>query len=454
MAFEGPPDGDIRATLALSPDEAATGTIRTITLPGGRQIQVPIPAGIRSGQELRVEGQGVPSSYTQRPGDLILAIAVALPGEVASQAQAYPQMGTDMPTYMTPPPTSGAPPPGALYPPYQPGGAPNANSGNQPSGAPIYVYPQPGPPAYTQYPQAPAQPGYGQPPQAISQQHARPKNTFIVLSILALVIIIGSALLVYAAVIRPGQLNAQATSTAQTQAQQTAQVNASNTAQTNATRQAIANTTATAQSVSNANATGTVTTLQSIYTTATSGTPALNDPLRGPDSNNWQLSNSGSGGDCTFTGGTFHVIQTKLPYFFYCTAQARTFSNFAFQVQMTITRGDTGGVVFRADGAKVKFYYLSISQDGIYRLYLYVDRTSTHAQTLLTGAITAIHTGLNQANLVTVIARNSSLYFYINKQYVNSISDSTYTSGQIGFAAEARTQSTEVAFSQAQVWTL
>ncbi len=453
MAFEGPPDGDIRATLALSPDEAATGTIRTITLPGGRQIQVPIPAGIRSGQELRVEGQGVPSAYTQRPGDLILSIAVALPGEVVSQSQSHPQMGTDMPTYMTPAPAIGSPPAGAFYPPYQSGGPINGNTGDQPFQAPMYA--QPGPPAYTHYPQTPAQPGYGPPPQAVSsQRRARPKNMFILLSILALVIIIGSTLLVYAAVIRPGQLNAQATSTAQTQVQQTAQVNAANTAQANATRQAIANATTTAQSVLNADATGTVTTLQTLYTTATSGTPALNDPLNRPDNNNWQLGNSGSGGDCTFTGEAFHVIQTKPPYFFYCTAQAKTFSNFAFQVQMTITRGDIGGVIFRADGTNVKLYYLSIGQDGIYHLYLYADRTVTHAQTLLSGAITAIHTGLNQANLVTVIARGNNLYFYINKEYVNSISDSTYTSGQIGFVAEASKQSTEVVFSQAQVWTL
>ncbi len=452
MAFEGPPDGDIRATLALSSDEAATGTIRTITLPGGRQIQVPIPAGIRNGQELRLEGQGVPSSYTQRPGDLILSIAVALPGEVASQAQSYPQMGTDMPTYMTPASVSGTPPAGTFYPPYPSGGPINGSAGNQPSQAPIYA--QQGPPAYTRYPQTPAQPGYGPPQQLVSQQRTRPKNIFIVLTTLALVIIIGSVLLVYATVIRPGQLNAQATGTAQTQVQQTAQINAANTAQASATSRAIANATATAQGVANANATGTVTTLQSIYTTATSGTPALNDPLKGPDSNNWQIGNSGSGGDCTFTGGTFHVIQTKSPYFFYCTAQAKTFSNFAFQVQMTITRGDIGGVVFRADGTNVKLYYLSIGQDGIYHLYLYVDRTSTHARTLLTGAITAIHTGLNQANLITVIARDSNLYFYINKEYVNSTSDSTFNAGQIGFVAEAHTQPTEVVFSQAQVWTL
>ncbi len=75
MTYEGQQSGDIRATLALSREEAMNGTSRTLNLPGGRQIVVPVPAGIRDGQEIRLEGQGQPSMYGGR-GTLILTIAL------------------------------------------------------------------------------------------------------------------------------------------------------------------------------------------------------------------------------------------------------------------------------------------------------------------------------------------------------------------------------------------
>ena len=50
--------GDIRAVLAISTAEAQTGTTRTLTLPGGRRVSVPLSAGIRDGQIVRLDGQG------------------------------------------------------------------------------------------------------------------------------------------------------------------------------------------------------------------------------------------------------------------------------------------------------------------------------------------------------------------------------------------------------------
>ena len=58
MAYDAQQSGDIRATLALSQSEASNGTSRILNLPDGRQVVVPVPAGIRDGQEVRLEGQG------------------------------------------------------------------------------------------------------------------------------------------------------------------------------------------------------------------------------------------------------------------------------------------------------------------------------------------------------------------------------------------------------------
>jgi hypothetical protein len=69
-------DGVLHATLTISQAEAESGTTRTLPLPGGRQVSVPIPAGVSNGTTLRLEGQGMPY-YTGGPaGPLDLTIAI------------------------------------------------------------------------------------------------------------------------------------------------------------------------------------------------------------------------------------------------------------------------------------------------------------------------------------------------------------------------------------------
>ncbi len=61
------------ATLAISQAEAKSGLSRLITLPGGRQIVVPIPAGVHDGQVMRLANPDNPSS---RSDEVVLTIAV------------------------------------------------------------------------------------------------------------------------------------------------------------------------------------------------------------------------------------------------------------------------------------------------------------------------------------------------------------------------------------------
>lgn len=69
-------DGELQATLAISRAEAESGTIRLLTLPGGRQESITIPAGVSDGTTLHLEGLGMPY-YTGGPvGPLVLTIAI------------------------------------------------------------------------------------------------------------------------------------------------------------------------------------------------------------------------------------------------------------------------------------------------------------------------------------------------------------------------------------------
>lgn len=123
---------------------------------------------------------------------------------------------------------------------------------------------------------------------------------------------------------------------------------------------------------------------------------------------------------------------------------------------MMVAQGDAGGLIFRANtsGQSPAFYYFRINQDGTYYLFLYVDSTATNARTLAHGTATGFNTGLNQTNLISVVAKGSTLGLDVNKQQITSVTDSTFTSGQIGLAAEYINGSTEVVYTNAKVWQL
>jgi len=448
MAYDGQQSGDIRATLALSQSEAINGTSRTLSLPGGRQVVVPVPAGIRDGQELRLEGQGQPSAYGGR-GALILTISFS-PSE-SYGSQPFPNPGTDYPTEMsfTPPP-----PPQASSSPKYPSINQDGIYTNYPSqGQRPPIYADQAIPAYAAPPPqyvAP-QPQYSPPPQ---RRRRLSPLLVVLLIVLVLLIIGGSGLLYYTNVYQPNQLHAQATATADSQVTGTAQANATANAGATGTAVSQAQATATVQAQGTQQAQATATALQTIYTAATSGTPALSDPLSQQDSNNWEVDTKNGGGACAFTNGIYDANMPQAGFFASCFAQSSNFSNFAFQVQMNILKGDRGGIIFRAAPASNKFYLFRIGQDGAYDLFLYVDSNGSHARSLIAGNSAAIHTGLNQNNKLAVIARGANLYFYANSQYIASVSDSTFGSGQIGLFADDHTNPTEVAFNNLQVWTL
>ncbi len=477
MAFEGPQSGDIRATLALSQAEVQTGSSRTLTLPGGRRISVPVRAGIRNGEEIRLKGQGEPAWPGGPVGDLILTVSISPSEQYYSQPNYIddPSSPTDFIQASYLPPTTPTPnyPPPVSAPNYNQGGQYGSSSPNYPPSGPGGSYPtypdqaqpQAQEPLYL-YQNQPQYSGYPpQPGQQLPQQFTPPppKRRRLSLTIIILIIIIvlfllgGSGLIFYVGIYQPQKMHADATATVNAQVTGTAQANAQSTANALATSQAQANATATAQASATAAASATATALQAILSQATSGNPTLTDSMSAPSNNNWDqlpASNSTASGSCAYTGGAYHSNMPTKGFFQPCYAQAPTFSNFAFQVQMTITRGDEGGILFRADPANSKFYLFRISQSGAYDLFLYVDNQGTHAKNLLSNSTSLIKSGLNQNNTITVVARGGAIYFYINGQYLDSVSNNMFTSGKIGVFGESNTNSTDVAFSNARVWQL
>jgi len=74
--FHEPPSGhDVTAVVTITLPEAAKGTSRRVHLPTGKDVEVKIPAGLTSGQQIRLKGQGLPGPGAI--GDALITINIA-----------------------------------------------------------------------------------------------------------------------------------------------------------------------------------------------------------------------------------------------------------------------------------------------------------------------------------------------------------------------------------------
>jgi hypothetical protein len=354
-------------------------------------------------------------SYNPYPGNPPLG-----PGGQPNPYPGNPPSGPygPYPANPTPPPPAGAP--NTAYDPYDPY-SPTYVSG---SSNPAYGgYQAPPPPAY------PAQQAYqgAPPPLPTPPPPARrkgPSTMVLVLAVVALIVIVGGILIGFFTI------NGHNTSVAATA-----------TAEANATATAHANATATADAALTATAIAT--------TFPFSNQQVLNDPLSDNSKGfGWQI-----GTYCQFSGSAYHVFDPQTNTFSECFGTNTHFADFTFEAEMVISKGDGGGLLFRGNAQNGKLYRVSFYTSGHYGVYIYVDNTGTNARILTYNTLPA-GVDLTNTNTVAVVARGPTLGIYLNQQLLTTVTDSTYSSGQIGFSAYDVTNPTEVIFSNAKVWQL
>ncbi len=74
----GPVKGrDVRYSVEIPFRDAVTGARRRMTMADGKALDIDIPAGIQSGQTLRLRSQGQPSPGGGPPGDALIEVRVA-----------------------------------------------------------------------------------------------------------------------------------------------------------------------------------------------------------------------------------------------------------------------------------------------------------------------------------------------------------------------------------------
>src|SRR5262249_20173119 len=153
-------------------------------------------------------------------------------------------------------------------------------------------------------------------------------------------------------------------------------------------------------------------------------------------------------GTCQFLGGAYQVSTTFSGIGHWCNASP-DFSNFAFEVQMTILNGDTGGITFRSENALGTSYIFTVSQNGTCELF--VAQGSVNIKSLVQPALRpAVHRGLGKTNIIAVVARGNTITLYVNHQQITSVTDGTLSQGLIGLVASSSAPGgylTQVAYS-------
>jgi DnaJ-class molecular chaperone len=67
---------DVTVALTISLEDAAQGSVQRIHLPTGREVEVKIPAGMTSGQQIRLKGQGLAAPGAPA-GDALITVTIA-----------------------------------------------------------------------------------------------------------------------------------------------------------------------------------------------------------------------------------------------------------------------------------------------------------------------------------------------------------------------------------------
>ncbi len=444
-----PGSGGSNAALAISEEEARTGTNRILTLPGGRQVRIRIPAGAQDGQVIRLMDQSEATGGGGSMNRVRLTLAI-----VPTASNAAPFLAGDRTTMRDDvtvlagsenAPIHSGPTLPVNQERISPGSTANMPSSREEvrvSNAPLTPLP-----ATHEAGKSPYRSNAG-----ITDKRRKVSRAGVIwLVILVCLLVAGSAGLFYYFA------GNQSTPGSGVNATATAQVNmfATATARVRATAGAQAGTTATAVVYATATAIASSANPYPPY----SGSLVLNDPLNdNSHGQQWQVFNdSTTGNSCQFVDGAYHVVD--MPHYGgACFATATDFSNFTYQVEMTFVKAgqsfDGGGIVIRSSGNN--YYYFEIFESGRYVFVACTGNDCSHAVAEgLSQGIPSFHTGLNQANTIAVVANGNSFELYVNGEHVaGPVSDSNSASshGMIGVYGGANDATTEVVYRNARVW--
>ncbi|GCE05485.1 toll/interleukin-1 receptor domain-containing protein [Dictyobacter aurantiacus] len=177
---------------------------------------------------------------------------------------------------------------------------------------------------------------------------------------------------------------------------------------------------------------------------------ALDTTTRTSSDNGWENLNNEKALSCQFSNQSY-MLSTHGPG--NCLATRTSYKDLTYQIQMTITQGQAGGLIFRANISPQAYFKFIITVNGNYIIERN-DNNNLDYQ-IQGGFSPAIKQGLNQANLIAISATGQTLDFYVNLQHVATIQDNhNQAAGSIGVTASGPNEdfTTQALFKYAKVW--
>jgi eukaryotic-like serine/threonine-protein kinase len=436
------------ATLVIKEDEARNGANRNITLPGGRQIRVRIPAGVKDKQVIRVIDQ---SDQTGTGATIKVYLTLSIVPSTSSVAPAYAGDGNtkqdDISLFGRNQKTSQLSGPVV---PLKEERTPTSSIGNVSTSREEVSESEELRSSSSISNNASRSPNINQPaskdPHTMKDPHRRISPAYLTfLAVLVALLVVTSAGFFYYL----GGHHSTVNTAAKNNAFDTA------TAQARATEHALSR--AATATVDNGTATPLAkgTNPYPPY----SGSLVLQDPLKDNSlGNRWQvLSDNTAGNSCQFVDGTYHVVDIP-PNEGACFATATNFSNFTYQIEMTFIKAgqsfDGGGIVIRS--TRNNYYYFEVFESGRYAL---VSCTGSDCSHTISGGssqvIPSFHTGLHQVNTLAIGVNGFSFDLFVNGVHIDGpVIDKRKISdhGMIGVFGAANDATTEVVYQNAKVW--
>ncbi|QBD78855.1 serine/threonine protein kinase [Ktedonosporobacter rubrisoli] len=181
------------------------------------------------------------------------------------------------------------------------------------------------------------------------------------------------------------------------------------------------------------------------------GRLVLNDPLKDASRGYGWDNYNGNDEYCQFQDGAYRVQEARIQSLYNCVARNTDLSNFVFEIDMTFLAGDAGGIILRDDEVHSQDYHLILEADGSYDFVLSPgpDIKTVLARDKLPAFL--FHKG-QQANRLAVVARQQKFDLYVNDQFITSVTDKSYSHGQIGVMADTTAHTTTLLFRNARVW--
>lgn len=430
------------ATLAISEEEALNGTNRKIALPGGRQIRVRIPAGVKNGQVIRVLDQsdqaGASSTikmyltlsivHSTVPAHLVAGESTSRSGDQHTPMRSGPVVSLNDERIAT------------------------SSIGKALPGLEEVKEPQ------VQRTPLPANEMENSSKLRLQQSPHDPRGKIskpyllLILLLVALLVISSAGFFYY--------LGGRH-STNITPATETASANMLHTATASARSEATASSRLHATEVAHTQKIATATAIGNGANPYPpfGGSLRLNDPMiDNNQGHHWQVfSDAASGNACQFLNGAYHLIDTPKSEGA-CFATATDFSSFAYQIEMTFIKAgqsfNGGGMIIRGSGNS--YYYFEVFESGRFTFASCSATDCNH--TLVDGlsqAIPSFHTGLNQTNTLAIVVNGFRFELFVNGVRVaGPVSDDTQASshGMIGVYGAANDATTEIAYRNAKVW--